>query len=467
MSELNTAPEHQYHQHFTRAAISSTTTKNWMRLIGEERFISFITIPGTHDTMTYNLKYPNDWTQCQSISLTEQLERGIRFIDIRLRYDDSNGLLKACHGIFDCEDYFPDIVQMCKNFLSENPSETILMSIKNESGDWGDHFCDIVYNTVSQDSTHWYYEQTIPKLFKARGKIVLLRRYNKENADHVVPDIGINVSDWPNNTTFRMPNPDHLTDLKYTVQDEYQSYWGANIENKFNKFMKPVLDEAINDSDMERFYINFASGTGLSPPYVVANYTLELLMDYLKNDNVKFGRYGIIPMDFPQKDYNGNIIEALIQSNFVDRPAIGDLYVIHSKINPHYVLDVKGLGHDNGTPVILNQFNRGDNQTWKLDADSRGLYLIARHAPDKVLTNKDNLLHNFNPLVINERNNSSGQFWNLLELTGTGTVQLKLNSNRDMGVDIAYAKIQDGTPICLYSSSTDDLAQLFQLSIVF
>jgi 1-phosphatidylinositol phosphodiesterase len=352
---------------------SRTTTENWMQLIDPTRLISSLTIPGTHDTMTYDLK--NGWigvgfAECQDISLSEQLEKGIRFIDIRLRYDENeDGQLRACHGKFDCYIFFPQIVQICKDFLTKNPTECILMSIKNESGDWGDHFSQTIYNTVTEDALHWYYGHEIPKLADAKGKIVLLRRYKEENPSfQSIADIGLNLTNWPDDSSFIRPDSGNPCTVKYSVQDVYKT----NVVRtyKFNHDVKPMLDKAIEDTDMGRLYLNFTSCTGPATPFEMASYTLEYLMDYLNDANVKFGRYGIIPMDFPQKDYNGEIINKLISMNFVDNLSSHDDYVIHSKINSHYVLDVKWLGHDNGTPVILNQFNRGDNQIWKLEVNA-------------------------------------------------------------------------------------------------
>lgn len=286
--------------------------KKWMQYISNEQSLSSLTIPGTHDTMTYNLNYPNVWNKCQNISLKEQLDIGIRFIDIRLRYDDTKGLLRAYHGAFDAKEYFGDVMKDCIAFLNENPTETILMSIKNESGDWGDHFAEIIYKTATGDNQHWFYGDTIPKLGEVRGKIVLFRRYNKENPSFNVPDIGINLTDWPENMTFDRPDPEHATKIRYTIQDEYKVNDG---DIKFDNYMKPVLEQAINDSDMTRLYINFASSTGANSVYQISWDVLTLFTQYLYDNYNTTKRYGIIPMDFPNINHGGHIIYSLILSN--------------------------------------------------------------------------------------------------------------------------------------------------------
>lgn len=445
-----------------------TTTNNWLQLIGNHRLISSLTIPGTHDTMTYSMNYPNIGNQCQNISLPEQLERGIRFIDIRLRYDTNNGLLKACHANWDCTMYFPDIVKMCKDFLDLYPSECIIMSIKNESGDWGDQFVDSIYTTAIEDQQHWHYGDTIPTLGEVRGKIVLFRRYKEENSSHQAKaNIGINLTDWPDNMPFQRPEPPtHPTKIKYTIQDEYKAYSGFNVLRKFNDYMKPTLEQAINNTDMDRLYINFASGTGMSPPYVVANYTLELLLNYLKDSNAKWGRYGIIPMDFPEKDYGGNVIQILIESNFIDELASGDQYVIHSKTNQHFVFDIFENHYEDNTPVNINQFNGGHNQKWLFEkTEDNSFFIKSYNSPDKTLISKNNSTNAFNPTVIFTFDMTDNQKW-IINKSSNKFFQFKMKTS-EMALDIAYGKIKNSNPICIYNYTTTDEAELFQLSFTF
>merc|ERR1719500_2399426 len=69
----------------------SVEGSNWMSLIPDSMRLSNITIPGTHNTMTYRLgEVPiggvEGWAQNQYASLVDQLRMGIRFLDIRMRH---------------------------------------------------------------------------------------------------------------------------------------------------------------------------------------------------------------------------------------------------------------------------------------------------------------------------------------------------------------------------------------------
>lgn len=63
---------------------SSSTYKNnaWMKRLSNQKNIDTISIPGTHDSASF---YGGDIVQTQSMSITSQLNSGVRFLDIRLR----------------------------------------------------------------------------------------------------------------------------------------------------------------------------------------------------------------------------------------------------------------------------------------------------------------------------------------------------------------------------------------------
>ncbi|KAG5271699.1 hypothetical protein AALO_G00182990 [Alosa alosa] len=52
----------------------------WMKSIDNNKFISDITVPGTHDTMALHW---GSFVECQAWSLETQLKAGIRYLDLR------------------------------------------------------------------------------------------------------------------------------------------------------------------------------------------------------------------------------------------------------------------------------------------------------------------------------------------------------------------------------------------------
>lgn len=66
-------------------------SSSWLSNISSTLLLSELTIPGTHQTCgifgaTFPLNYIVDLHQCQKWTLSEQLNNGIRFVDIRVRH---------------------------------------------------------------------------------------------------------------------------------------------------------------------------------------------------------------------------------------------------------------------------------------------------------------------------------------------------------------------------------------------
>ena len=82
------------------------------------------------------------------------------------------------------------------------------MSVKEEHDPAGnaETFQQVFTGYIQSNIKSWYLGNTIPALSEVRGKIVLLRRFYIEPKSQ--PTIwGIDLSAWPENTTFTSPNP--------------------------------------------------------------------------------------------------------------------------------------------------------------------------------------------------------------------------------------------------------------------
>ena len=62
--------------------------------------IAQINLPGTHDSCAYRVQFPM-LSKCQNTTITEQLNSGIRFLDIRVEKEGNK--LKLVHDIADCK----------------------------------------------------------------------------------------------------------------------------------------------------------------------------------------------------------------------------------------------------------------------------------------------------------------------------------------------------------------------------
>ena len=259
-----------------------TSYKNWMSGYSDLTMIKNLNIPGTQDSMA--LRSIGDLAgQCQSLSLKDQLNIGVRFLDIRLQLVGDE--LIAVHGIVDQRDNFSNIVSTVESFLKENPSEFIMMSIKKESDDKRSTmtFDEAIKKHTKSD--YWDLSTTLPTLLgNVRKKIVLISRYQDST-------IGVPAyNGWKNSETFTMDNGLHIQD-EYKVED---------IEHK-----KTAIKDCLEDNGLTyQMKINFLSGyktSGFPPSYApsVANEINSWFNKEIKNYP---NNRGIVLYDFVASD---------------------------------------------------------------------------------------------------------------------------------------------------------------------
>jgi 1-phosphatidylinositol phosphodiesterase len=308
--------------------MATTFNQNWMNRLDGNKKLTEITIPGTHDSATYDTVFMP--AQCQKMSFTDQLNSGIRFLDFRLKrgFDaDKDHVLWFYHGSLGLNLHFGQVINMLVDFLQRHPSETILMCVKNESDPSSESKQEKFYNdfniTISNNYPSFFYrENRIPTLDEVRGKIVFVKRFATGTVDSSKDGLNL-FSQWPNDSTTSFEN----NGIKYYVQDNYYN-WGKEREDKFTQHVKPALIAAAN-GEQDRLYFNFSSGTGFSGgvlpdttrPWDLAKVVNPLFLEYIRQHPK--GRYGIIPMDYPEHPDNKNLILSLINSNeFKTVPAL-------------------------------------------------------------------------------------------------------------------------------------------------
>lgn len=151
-----------------------------MASIPDDRLLSEITMPGTHNTMAL---YGGVYAECQTWSLASQLRAGVRFLDIRVRH--VNGNLTIHHGVSYQRAHFGDVLEGVTDFLQEYPTETALMRLKEEFSETGDIYGAVV-DYINRYS-HWdllWHSRLVPTMSEARGKIIILQNFNG-------PDLGM------------------------------------------------------------------------------------------------------------------------------------------------------------------------------------------------------------------------------------------------------------------------------------
>lgn len=149
---------------------------NWMSFIPDQWTLGAFSIPGTHETCARFETVP-DTAICQTLTLPEQLAAGVRFFDIRCRH--INDVFTIHHGIDFQNLTFGEVLESVTEFLDANPSETVIMSVKEEWNASGvtRPFWQTFEAYHAADLSRWHVGETVPALGAVRGKIVLVRRF--------------------------------------------------------------------------------------------------------------------------------------------------------------------------------------------------------------------------------------------------------------------------------------------------
>ena len=139
---------------------------------------------------------------------------------------------------------FTDVLNDVAAFLKTNPSETVILSVKEEhtATDNTRSFADTFASHVASNPDIWSLAGGVPALDAVRGKIVLLRRFDANSP------MGIDASHWPDNSVFLANN--------LSVQDNYRV---SDNDTKWNLVAK-ALSAAASDNNAEFLHLNFTSG---------------------------------------------------------------------------------------------------------------------------------------------------------------------------------------------------------------
>lgn len=216
----------------------------WMTSLKDDVLLSQLSIPGTHDTMSF---YGGDAVQTQGMSLPNQLLSGIRVLDIRCR--NVQNTFRIYHGSVFQRALFSEVLDIVVDFLKNNPGETVLMRVKEENTYVAPtNRFEVVFRRVywaKYKDSMWQGTSQNPPLGEMRGKIVILQDFDRDN-----PQFGIPYS-------------------SFSIQDKYHLVTNRDLWTKWRAVWE-YLHKA-NDGDRDIKYMNYLSGSGGSFPYFVAS----------------------------------------------------------------------------------------------------------------------------------------------------------------------------------------------------
>ena len=103
---------------------------NWMAAVDGSRSLTELSIPGAHDAGA-RFEPLKGTTKCQNLTISELLNVGVRFLDIRCC--NTGKEFSIYHGPVFQRLTFAQALTAVSDFLKTNPTETVIMSIKEES----------------------------------------------------------------------------------------------------------------------------------------------------------------------------------------------------------------------------------------------------------------------------------------------------------------------------------------------
>jgi 1-phosphatidylinositol phosphodiesterase len=264
----------------TRAA-RTLAAQDWMARLGDSTPLPRMTIPGTHDS---GARQGGLYVACQNTSIAEQLDSGIRFLDVRCRV--TGGSFAIHHGSFYQGLMFGDVLAACWNFLAAHPSETVLMRLKQEYSTESDATFRAVFDDYL-DHRGWRplfrIADTLPALGQARGHVVLLAD-NGGLPGLRYGDAGV-----------------------FDIQDD----WNAEPFAKRGK-IEDHFRRAIQQPG--KLFVNYVSTAAYMPPRWNSD-RLNPQVHAFVDGSEPAGRtgLGIVPMDFPNT--RSGLVASLIRHN--------------------------------------------------------------------------------------------------------------------------------------------------------
>ena len=355
------------------AGENSLNGKNWMSGIPDDRYLCEINLPGTHDSATAYCKNTTDnyvqllgrpvfnsgeYARTQSLTLSEQLNAGVRYLD--LRFAPKEGTLLLCHGniekvaavnkVIKILSFFLPILKLIggsdapllsldtefyayedeactvpltgdsvfgqiKAFLKENPSETLIITAKKENGDT-EAFLQLFKAQIetlkteinpSTGQAYLYPENgngvytKMPTLSDARGKIILMTPFYEEvqAGDMLDAKNGAGETDFMGMTF------------------HYENHWSvpSYLKTKYAEcFLKEFSTEMSKDPEQHLTSANVlktnASVVLIQSPHTIAQRVNDNL--YSQNKLKKGRYYGWIMGDFMTEE----ICASIWQTNY-------------------------------------------------------------------------------------------------------------------------------------------------------
>ncbi|KKK20703.1 hypothetical protein P175DRAFT_0498773 [Aspergillus ochraceoroseus IBT 24754] len=244
----------------------------WMKAYSDDTLLVHMNIPGTHDSATWNYTQATqdalesitalnqvtapvpETFRCQDVSFIEMLDKGIRAFDLRYAFDPTNTTLIFYHSqaLLSETGTVDNVLFAFYKWLDDHPSETIFLSFQYEGSTalYASNDAAVqmhLYNALTSEAAHRYFLHVngeLGTLGKARGKIILMRRFDLDQLPasytDALPGLHFSPSLWTDNGLDIALVYNTEKNLTAYIEDYYQpltpmgSSAAENIRWKYN-----------------------------------------------------------------------------------------------------------------------------------------------------------------------------------------------------------------------------------------
>ncbi|HWU11172.1 MAG TPA: phosphatidylinositol-specific phospholipase C [Streptomyces sp.] len=263
------------------ASRTARGVQDWMGALADSTPLQRLTIPGTHNS---GARHGGPWTECQNTTVAEQLDSGVRFLDVRCRI--SGDAFAIHHGASYQHLNFDDVLTACRDFLARRPSETVLMRVKQEYSEESDAAFRRIFD-LYLDGKGWrpllHLGSTLPDLGGARGKVVLLA----DNGG--------------------LPGVRYADPALFDIQDDYMAEPFAKYPRIEAQFRRAAQQPG-------KLFMNYVSTAALLPPRWNSDRLNPQVHAFLDGAEASgWTGLGIVPLDYPAT--RPGLVESLIRHN--------------------------------------------------------------------------------------------------------------------------------------------------------
>lgn len=358
-----------YYKKYNFGTIEKARKGAWMSCIPQNVFYTMLSVPGSHDAATSTVKLFTFSSKTQNKTIAEQLELGVRALDLRPSATDN---LEIKHGSTGTGVTLAQAIESMRSYLEKNPTEFIYATIHlegstddNKTKKWSNN----VYKLIKAAVDGGYALGALSKgakLVDYKGKIIFIYRDDLTGDNQIYNAAKVAWNDNIARTVkVRDTNGNEINDFLISYQDIWESsdldentggisgYFaqkgGVKSDDAKVSMVKKYIDDATGSKD-QRLIFNFASYSG-----GLISERAKAIMPSVNSYIVsKKNRLGVILADFVDATYGGYNFTAITTANNFK-------YVYTKRSRIDYIKKYKNTTGNTGVGIAGDEYADGSD----------------------------------------------------------------------------------------------------------